>query len=168
MEARFLQLFQGRIRKWVVGVKLEVLLLLFSGLSDPGFPGSAFPQAATPKHMQAREVYNGWLNPNKKTEGLSTMGRATRKHYSSEKKVQIILELLKEEKSLSQLASEHGMHHSQLLRWKKKTLESLPGAFSPDNKSHEVKMAYEGKMEALYQEIDHLTTQLNWIKKNRD
>ena len=93
------------------------------------------------------------------------MGNATRKHYSPEQKVQIVLELLKEEKSLSQLASEHGMHHSQILRWKKQALDSLPGAFSPDNKSHEVKMAYERKMEALYQEIGHLTTQLNWIKK---
>lgn len=29
-------------------------------------------------------------------------------------------------------------------------------------------MAYERKMEVLYQEIGHLTTQLNWSKKNRD
>ena len=29
-------------------------------------------------------------------------------------------------------------------------------------------MACERKMEALYQEIGPLTTQLNWIKKNRD
>ena len=37
-------------------------------------------------------------------------------------------------------------------------VESLPGAFSPDNKSHEVKMACERKMEALYQEIGPLTS----------
>ena len=93
------------------------------------------------------------------------MGSATRKHYSPEQKVQIVLELLKEEKSLSQLASEHGMHHSQILRWKKQALDSLPGAFSPNNKTTRSKMAYERRMEALYQEIGHLTTQLNWIKK---
>ena len=50
------------------------------------------------------------------------MGNATRKQYSPEQKVQIVLELLKEEKSLSQLASEHGIHHSQILRWKKQAL----------------------------------------------
>lgn len=32
------------------------------------------------------------------------MGRVTRKHYSPEQKVQIVLELLKEEKSLRQQA----------------------------------------------------------------
>ncbi|NDU80026.1 MAG: transposase [Ferrovum sp.] len=93
------------------------------------------------------------------------MGTTTRKHYSPEQKVQVVLELLKEEKSLSQLASEHGIHHSQILRWKKQALDSLPAAFSPDNKAHEVKLAYERKMEVLYQEIGHLTTQLSWIKK---
>ena len=96
------------------------------------------------------------------------MRNGTRKHYSPEQKDQVVLELLKEKQSLSQLASEHGIHRSQILRWKKQALDSLPGVFSPNNRGHEVKMAYERKMEALYQEIVHLTTQLNWIKKSRD
>ena len=75
------------------------------------------------------------------------------------------MELLREEKSLSQLASEYGIHHSQILRWKTQALDSLPSVFSPDNKTHDLKMAYERKMETLYQEIGHLSTQLNWIKK---
>ncbi|MEC4683598.1 MAG: hypothetical protein VST70_08000 [Nitrospirota bacterium] len=69
---------------------------------------------------------------------------------------------------MSQTASEHGIDPSQILRWKKHALDSLPGAFSPDNKSHEVKMAYERKRKALYRKIGHLTTQLTWIKTNRD
>ena len=53
-------------------------------------------------------------------EDLSTMGTATRKHYSVDQKVQIVLELLKEEKTLSQLAAAYGIHHSQITRWKKR------------------------------------------------
>jgi transposase len=93
------------------------------------------------------------------------MGTATRKHYSPEEKARIVLELLKEEKSLSQLASEYGIHHSQITRWKKQALDSFPTIFASDNKTHDLKMAYERKIETLYQEIGHLTTQLNWLKK---
>ena len=93
------------------------------------------------------------------------MGTATRKHYSPEQKVRIVLEFLKEEKSLSQLASEYGIHHSLIVRWKKQALDSLPSVFAPENKAHDLKVAYERKLESLYQEIGHLTTQLNWLKK---
>ena len=34
----------------------------------------------------------------------------------------VILEMLKEEKSVTQLASEHKIHYSQLLKWKKLVL----------------------------------------------
>ena len=93
------------------------------------------------------------------------MGTATRKHYSVDKKVQIVLELLKEEKTLSQLASEYGIHHSQITRWKKQVMDSLPAVFSPDNKDQDLRRTYERKMETLYQEIGQLTTQLTWLKK---
>jgi putative transposase len=93
------------------------------------------------------------------------MGIATRKQYTPEQKVQIVLEYLKEERSLSQLASEHGIHHSQIVRWKKQAMDHLPSAFSSDITLHVVKASYERKMESLYQEIGHLSTQLNWLKK---
>ena len=94
------------------------------------------------------------------------MGTAIRKHYSVDQKVQIILELLKEEKTLSQLASAYGIHHSQITRWKNQVLDSLPAVFSPDHKDPDLRRTYERKMEALYQEIGQLTTQLTWLKKN--
>ena len=39
------------------------------------------------------------------------------KHYSVHQKDQIVLELLNEEKTVSQIASEHGIHPNQLHRW---------------------------------------------------
>ncbi|EQD74413.1 Transposase IS3/IS911, partial [mine drainage metagenome] len=44
---------------------------------------------------------------------------SVRKHYSTDLKVKIVLEILKEEKSVTQLASDHKIHYSQLLKWKK-------------------------------------------------
>jgi transposase-like protein len=44
---------------------------------------------------------------------------SVRKQYSPEFKSKIVLEILKEEKTLSQLSSEYGVHTTQLKNWKK-------------------------------------------------
>ena len=88
------------------------------------------------------------------------------KTYSAEFKAQVVLEILKEEKSISQLASEHGVHPNLLFKWKNQALHDLPRPFSDDHKKTEaVKTEYEKQIEGLYEEIGRLTTQLNWLKK---
>jgi len=53
-----------------------------------------------------------------------------RKTYSAEFKARAVLELLREETSLTQVASEYGVHPNQLRRWKQTALEQLPSVFS--------------------------------------
>lgn len=89
-----------------------------------------------------------------------------RKRYSASLKAEVVLELLKEEKSLAQLASQHGIHPNQLREWKKTALEGLPSLFGRDRHSQQVEVAaYEQQIEELYTEIGRLTTQLTWLKK---
>ena len=57
-----------------------------------------------------------------------------RKQYTPEMKAQIVLEILKEEKSISELASEHDMHPNQLSRWKREALENFHQLFTDGNK----------------------------------
>jgi len=45
---------------------------------------------------------------------------SVRKQYSPEFKSKIVLEILKEEKTLSQISSEYGIHTTQLKNWKKR------------------------------------------------
>jgi len=54
---------------------------------------------------------------------------ARRKRYSSQFKAQVVLELLKEEKTVGELSSEHGIHQSLLTRWKAEALEKLLEVF---------------------------------------
>ena len=89
---------------------------------------------------------------------------SVRKHYSTDLKVKIVLEILKEEKSVTQLASDHKIHHSQLLKLKKLAMEGLPELFS-DSRTEALKTTHEKEVMALYQEIGQLTTQLAWLKK---
>ena len=90
-----------------------------------------------------------------------------RKHFSASQKAQIALEILKEEKTINQIASEFGVHPNVLYRWKKQALENLPKLFEDETKSERERQAeHERQVNELYSEIGRLTTELNWLKKN--
>ena len=89
-----------------------------------------------------------------------------RKKYTAKKKAQIVLEILKEERSIPQIASEYGIHPNQLYKWKAQALEGLPNLFEDERKTEKVlRAAHEQELNELYAEIGRLTTQLNWLKK---
>jgi transposase-like protein len=109
--------------------------------------------------------YNGPKNLDTKTGGLKTQ-MSVRKKYPADFKTKIVLEILKEEKSLSQISSEYGIHTTQLNRWKKQALEGLPQLFTDERKSLDaIRTGYEKQIQDLYAEVGRLTTQLNWLKK---
>jgi len=92
------------------------------------------------------------------------MGKRNR--YTPEFKSKIVLEILKEEKSLSEISAEHGIHVNQLRQWRKAALDQMPRSFEKDNKKvDKMKEDYENQIENLYAEVGRLTTQLSWLKK---
>ena len=89
-----------------------------------------------------------------------------KKHYTTKQKAQIVLEILKEERSISQIASEHGIHPNQLYKWKAQALDNLPALFETDHKDEKaLKSDHERQLKELYAEIGKLNTQLGWLKK---
>jgi len=86
-----------------------------------------------------------------------------RKRYSSAFKAQVVQELLKENKSLTQLAAEYGVHPNQLRDWKKVALDGLPTLFDADKKTAAAASDQEQKINELYSEIGRLTTQVSWL-----
>jgi len=89
-----------------------------------------------------------------------------RKKYTPQFKAKVVQEILREEKSISQISSEYSVHATQLRKWKRQTLEGLPGLFTSEykGKNDEIRKL-EAEQEHLYTEIGRLTTQLNWLKK---
>ena len=89
-----------------------------------------------------------------------------RKKYTPQFKAKVVQEILREEKSISQIASAYGVHPTQLRKWKRQALEGLPDLFTSEHKgqSDEIKKL-ETEHERLYAEIGRLTTQLNWLKR---
>lgn len=89
-----------------------------------------------------------------------------RKRYSAEKKTEIVLEILREEKTLTELATEHEIHPVQLSKQKKEFLENASTVFGKETKKAEkMKKEHEKEKEELIKEIGQLTVEVNWLKK---
>jgi transposase-like protein len=88
-----------------------------------------------------------------------------RKRYTPTFKAQVVQELLKEEKTLAQVAAEHGVHPSQFIKWRATALQGLPSLFARQDSTLGLKADYEARLAALYEEIGRLTTQVAWLKR---
>jgi putative transposase len=89
-----------------------------------------------------------------------------KRKFTAELKSKMVLEMLKEEKSVAEISGEYEIHPAQLNRWKREAIEAFPQLFMDKQKetSH-MKKKYEQKIEELYKEVGKLTTHLSWIKK---
>ena len=86
-----------------------------------------------------------------------------RKQYSNELKAKVALEAIRGMKTANELASEYGVHPTQIAVWKKLLLERSPelsaSGGSEKNKSEEV------LIDTLYQQIGQLKVELDFVKK---
>jgi len=87
----------------------------------------------------------------------------TRKHYDSRLKAQIALEALKNQRTITQIASEYGVHPNLVTQWKQRVLEELPGIFT--NKREKNQQESEALRAELYRQIGQLKVELDWVKK---
>ncbi len=86
-----------------------------------------------------------------------------RKHYSAAFKVQIAVAALKEDKTINELASQHGVHPTLIHAWKKQLLTGAEDLFHQGRqvpaRDHEALQAQ------LFEEIGRLKMELDWMKK---
>ena len=57
-----------------------------------------------------------------------------RKSYDGKYKAKVALEVIKSQKTISQIASEFDVHPNQATQWKKKVMEEIPNIFSRKRK----------------------------------
>lgn len=89
-----------------------------------------------------------------------------RRRFTAEFKARVVRAALREDKTLSQLASEYGVHPNQISEWKRVALESLPDLFSQRGKSDEKER--REKEERLLRQIGKLSVEVDWLKKKSD
>jgi transposase-like protein len=88
--------------------------------------------------------------------------------YSPEEKLKIVIEALKEERLITDIASGYGIHPSVIHRWKRELLESADRVFAISKSERDAakeKQQQEEEIGNLYSQIGRLTTQLEWLKK---
>ena len=90
-----------------------------------------------------------------------------KKPYTPEFKAKVVRELLREEKSVSQIAAAYGVDPKRLYEWRATALTGLPSLFSDRAAQEQLakEQAHAEEIERLYVEIGKLTTQLAWLKK---
>ena len=86
-----------------------------------------------------------------------------RKRYTPEYKAKVVIEAIREQKTLNELGREYGPHPVQISQWKKQALEGLPEVFGDRRGKSE---AQEEALKArLYQQIGQLQMEVDWLKK---
>ena len=86
-----------------------------------------------------------------------------RKKYSSEFKAKVAIEAIREQRTINEIASEYGVHPTQVSLWKKEVQAGISGIFSGEiikktEREEELK-------EKLYSQIGQLKMEVDWLKK---
>lgn len=92
------------------------------------------------------------------------MTRKQSKNFSAETKTKIILEMLQEESTISQLASKYNVTGKTIQNWKKQFIENAPIAFEPAKAVSE----YKTQIEELKNQNDELAKALGKTTVERD
>ena len=91
-----------------------------------------------------------------------------RKTYSPAEKAKIVLEVLREENTLNEIATNYGASPQLISRWKAEFIENMPAVFDKKNTEVEqLKKEHSAETEDLINQIGQLTVDVNWLKKKQ-
>jgi transposase-like protein len=91
-----------------------------------------------------------------------------RKKYSPEEKAKIVLEVLREENTLAEIANKYEVSQQLISRWRSEFLSNMATVFDKNtNETEKLKTAYEAEKEALVTKIGQLTIDIDWLKKKQ-
>lgn len=89
--------------------------------------------------------------------------RKKRNVFDGTFKTKVVLEAIRGEKSLGEIASRYEIHANQITQWKKKAIDELPQLLS--RKGGKVPEDQTELIDELYRQIGQLKVELDWVKK---
>jgi transposase-like protein len=92
-----------------------------------------------------------------------------RRIFTPKQKTQIVLEVIKEEHTIAEIAAKHKIQPNQISRWRTEFLNNANRAFSKeDEKVCKIEKEHSEELEELYKQIGQLTVECNWLKKKSE
>ena len=89
-----------------------------------------------------------------------------KKQHTPDEKAKLVLEALRGERTINEIASEHNIHPNMLSKWKRDAEKNLYILFQDNSaKERKAKREQEAEIDKLYAQIGKLTTQNEWLKK---
>jgi len=94
-----------------------------------------------------------------------------KRNYTSEFKVKLVLEVLREERTLGEIASANEINPNQLTRWKREFLELAPAVFEATKQEREqrkIETAMETERASMLKTIGQLTMERDYLIAARE
>jgi len=89
-----------------------------------------------------------------------------RRKFSAEKKAKIVIEVLKEEKTLNEIAAEYEVHPNQLSKWRAEFVNNASRVFNKEtDEVDKVKQSFDKEKDELLRQIGKLSYEVTWLKK---
>jgi transposase-like protein len=89
-----------------------------------------------------------------------------RNQYSAEFKAQVVIEVLREDGTVNEIAARHGINPVMLSRWKTEFLERAVDVFKKGPSETEKELAEERQhVEDLERKVGQLAYEVDWLKK---
>ena len=96
------------------------------------------------------------------------MAKRPRRNHDQHFKTRVVLEALKEQKTLAQLSTQFELHANQITDWKKQAVSAMPTLFEGKNQRQNTDLNPE-QIELitapLYQQIGQLKVEWDFLKK---
>lgn len=87
-----------------------------------------------------------------------------KRQHSAQFKVKVVLALLRQDETMSQICSKFGIHPTQARRWKEKALLNLQQGFAGKSVKKQL-LEKDELIEELYRQVGKLNYELEWLKK---
>ncbi len=93
------------------------------------------------------------------------MEKRTRRKFSADFKAKVVIEALKERRTVEEIASKYELHPTQITNWKKEFLSNASAVFTRETDLTEDKKDQEASIEKLYSQIGQLKVENDFLKK---
>jgi putative transposase len=92
------------------------------------------------------------------------MVKSNRKRHSAQFKFEVALDAAKGTRTINELASQYGLHPTQISHWKQQLMVEGSSVFTNGlSRSHH---RQEAEKADLFEQIGRLNMELEWLKKN--